>query len=74
MWRDNQNVKIFLPLTAIQRAARILVSCAFRQGGRKKEGVDSCLEGAGKWFEMILDLGAGRKGILGGWGSLLETK
>lgn len=68
-------MKIFLLLTAIQRASRILVSRGFRQGGGKKKGVGSCLEGAGKWFEMILDLGAGRKERrFEGWGSLLETK
>lgn len=41
MWRDSQSMKIFLLLTAIQRAACILVSHAFRQGFGKKKGVGS---------------------------------
>lgn len=68
-------MKVFLLLTALQRAACILVSHAIRQGGGKKKGVGSCLEGVGKWFEMILGLGAGRRERwFGGWGSHLETK
>lgn len=61
MWRDSQSMKIFLLLTAIQRAACVLVSHAFRQEGGKKKGVGPCLKGLGKWFGMILGLGAGRK-------------
>jgi len=75
LWRDSQNVKILLLSTAIPRAACILVCHAFGQGGGKKKGAGSCLEGAGKWFEMILALGAGGKErCFGGWRCLLETK
>lgn len=65
VWRDSRIAKIFLLLTAIQRAARILINHAFRQGGGMKNEIGSYLEGIGKWFE-ILDLGTEEKDV---WGS-----
>lgn len=66
-------MKIPLLLTVIRRAACILVNHAFRQGCGKRRRVGSCLKRVGKWFEMILGLGAGRK-MIWGLGSLLDTK
>lgn len=67
-------MKILLLLTAVQRAACILVNHAFRQGCGKRKGVGSCLKRVGKWFEMILDLGAGRKMFWGGVVSWTPSK
>lgn len=67
---------IFL-LTAIRSAACVIFSLVTPSGkgvGRQK-GVGSCLEGAGKWFEMIPGWAAERKErCFWGRGSLLETK
>lgn len=52
----------------------LLVTPSGKGVGRRK-GVGSCLEGVGKWVEMIPGWAVGRKGrCFGGWGSLLETK
>lgn len=65
VWRDSQIMKIILLLTAIQGEACILISHAFRQGGRIKKEIRSYLEGIGKGVEMVLDLGAEKKDVWG---------
>lgn len=49
---------------AVHRAVCIL-NHAFRQDGGTKQKTCSYLEGIRNWFELMLDLGAGRKAVLG---------